>query len=314
MPTSYDEYIKYYEELFRKDETVRVRALEAKEGFKFGCDPELFVFDDKDRPVTAEGLIPGTKEEPYKVEFGAVQVDGMAAEFNTDPATNFKDFNRNITAVMGQLEAMLPKGYSLKAIPSVVFDPEVFDAAPDKAKELGCMPDFDAWSGELNPPPHDPENPYLRTASGHIHIGWTEDAEMSDLQHIINCQDLVKQLDWYLGGWSLSQDADPVRRRLYGKAGACRYKPYGVEYRVLSNFWITDSDKRLEVWNRLQAAIDAMRMSYIPDRAGDFNLLLRESINSSVMHPAVKTSFRHPIEILTATTKKSKPYFLEMED
>jgi hypothetical protein len=68
----------------------------------------------------------------------------------------------------------------------------------------------------------------------------------------------VKQLDWYLGGWSLKHDSDPTRRTLYGRAGACRLKSYGVEYRVLSNFWMTTADRRKAVWNRMQLAVKAM--------------------------------------------------------
>lgn len=270
-------------------------AYPAYEGFKFGADPELFVKDDKGRHVSAEGLIPGTKDEPYKVDYGAIQVDGMAAEFNIDPATTFTEFNRNIQAVMGQLEAMLPKGYTLDAIPSVVFDEDVFTASPDKAKELGCMPDFNAWTGEMNPPPHDPANPFLRTASGHLHIGWTEGQDITDLQHVMNCRDLVKQFDWYLGGWSVKMDSDPTRRNLYGKAGACRFKDYGVEYRVLSNFWITTRDRRLAVWNRMQMAIGAMSNAFIPDRTPIYNDALITSINTSVLDKTLASAMRFPL-------------------
>lgn len=106
-------------------------AVELKlNNFTVGCDPELFVVNDKGEFVCADGLIPGTKEEPFKVEGGAVQVDGMAAEFNIDPVSNFKDFRDNISMVMTQLREMLPEGYSLKAVPAVEFSKEVWDAAP----------------------------------------------------------------------------------------------------------------------------------------------------------------------------------------
>ena len=59
-------------------------AVKAMEGMTFGCDPELFVVNGNDEFVYPE-WIPGNKEEPHPVEHGAVQIDGMAAEFNIDP-------------------------------------------------------------------------------------------------------------------------------------------------------------------------------------------------------------------------------------
>ena len=226
-----------------------------------------------------------------------IQRDGMAAEFNIDPVTNFADFNRNIQAVMSQLGKFLPKGYTLKAIPSVIFEANVFEAAADDCKQLGCNPDWNAWTGEMNMPPHDPFNPYLRTASGHIHIGWTEGADFNDPQHLMNCNDLVKQLDWYLGGWSIKMDSDPTRRRMYGKAGACRYKDYGVEYRVLSNFWITTKERRLATWNRLQHAIYAMSNRYIPDKVVTrYCAELVNAINTCEVPPTFAKSFFFPLQ------------------
>lgn len=274
--------------------TIRkIKPMEAAKGFKFGCDPELFVLNEKDEPVSAAGLIPGTKEEPHKVNYGAVQVDGMAAEFNIDPVENFRDFNRNIDAVLKQLAAMLPKGYRLSAVPSIRFAPEIFDKAPDEAKMLGCDPDFNAWTGDVNPPPSDATDPYLRTASGHLHFGWTEDADLGDAQHILNCRDFVKQLDWYLGAWSLQKDPDPTRRKLYGKAGAYRPKSYGVEYRVLSNFWIMDRESRLEVWNRANQAIFDMRKRFMPEKP--HSDLVVQMINESTRNPSMEAAYRYPL-------------------
>jgi hypothetical protein len=202
--------------------------LPARQGFTFGCDPEFFIVDSKGNAVCPT-FIPGTKAEPHAVEYGAVQRDGMAAEFNIEPAKTFEEFDRNIVAVMKQLKAMLPAGYRAKIVPSMEFREEAFDEVPPDALELGCTPDFDAWTGDQNLPPSCADRPFLRTASGHIHVGWTEDADLSDLQHSMNCRDIVKQFDWYLAAWSLRVDPDPTRRLLYGKAGAYRPKPYGVE-------------------------------------------------------------------------------------
>lgn len=272
-------------------------ALSPMQGMKFGCDPELFVVDPDGNFVCADGLIPGTKEEPYKVDKGAVQVDGFAAEFNTDPAETYEEFSGNVSSVLKTLKSMLPKGYDLRCVPVAEFSEKVWEEAPDRAKVLGCTPDFNAWTGDVNPPPDTSANPRMRTASGHLHIGWTEDADLGDPQHIMNCRDLVKQLDWYLGGWSLRIDEDPTRRLLYGKAGAMRFKPYGVEYRVLSNFWLDNGNRRIAVWNRMQQAIHDMRNNYIPDSANwfGFNKILIQSIDTSTRDPSLERKFSFPL-------------------
>lgn len=273
----------------------------AMSGFTFGADPELFIVDENGKHVSAEGLIPGTKAEPHVVEGGAVQVDGMAAEFNIDPCSDFETFNNNVTGVMKQLKEMLPKGYNFSIIPAVEFSADVFDSAPDCAKELGCSPDYNAWTGELNPPPSLENRPRLRCAGGHIHFGWTADADLSDLQHLMNCRDLVKQLDWYLAGWSIGVDPDPTRRMLYGRAGACRIKPYGVEYRVLSNFWLTSKERRLQVWNRMQMALKDMRKQYIPDLYPNYNELLVEGINTSKLNAGLVAAVPYPLRRVTTS-------------
>lgn len=281
-------------------------------GFTFGCDPELFVVNDEGVFVSAEGLLPGTKDEPYKVDGGAIQVDGMAAEFNIDASDNFNDFSDRIDTVMHQLKKHLPKGYGLRAQSSVEFSPEVWEKSPDKAKELGCTPDFNAWTGGVNPPPVAPDKPRMRCAGGHVHIGWRPDGDETNRDHVRHCRDLVKQLDWYLGGWSVRADTDPARRLLYGKAGACRYKPYGVEYRVLSNFWVVNMTRRKMMWNRLQKAIFAMADSYIPDMAKlkteefgfDGNEKLIRMINSSTRDRLLEKRFEFPIQY-------AEPYGIE---
>ena len=125
--------------------------------------------------------------------------------------------------------------YELAAVPTAYFGKEYIDAQPKEAKELGCNPDFNAYTGEENPKPD--EGLPFRTGAGHIHVGWTEDTD--DPVHDSMCHMLVKELDAVLGLPSLLLDPDSERREMYGKAGAHRVKTYGVEYRVLSNFWLS---------------------------------------------------------------------------
>ena len=245
------------------------------EGFMLGADPELFVFDfSGDRFVSAHDLIPGTKAKPHPVPGGAIQVDGTAAEFNINPAKTFEEFNDNIELVLHFLRNFLPEDCDVAAVPFVKWSQEYFDILPYKAKELGCMPDFDAWTGRRNRKPSLRDMPTLRTAAGHIHIGFTEGASLQDSAHIGKCRKLVQLMDWHVGGWSCDIDSDTTRRLLYGKAGACRYKSYGVEYRTLSNFWVLDFDLRREVWNRTATACHEFVAEAATDEEAEVQILI----------------------------------------
>lgn len=276
------------------------KIVEAMEGLTFGADPELFVINREGEFVSAAGLIPGDKWEPHKVEGGAVQVDGMAAEFNIDPVTTFADWKKNIKGVRKQLEEMLPKGYRLVATPTAQFSEQEWRKAPDEAKMLGCSPDFDAWIKTVNPVPNSVDG--VRHAGGHIHFGWTNGADTSDELYVQSCVDLVRQLDWYLAAWSVLQDPDTQRRSSYGKAGAMRFKPYGVEYRTLSNFWLQSDELLLQVWNRMQTAIHDMSSNYYPTEYASYCPNLVESVNGSKLVGVIK-NFNYPIKTITRRGK-----------
>lgn len=221
-----------------------------------GADPELFLWSKRSEGfVSAHGMLPGTKKEPFRVKSGAVQVDGTAAEFNIDPASSAQEFYSNIKTVMAEMQHMVPD-YTLKATPVVKYPKSYFDRiVPDYAKELGCDPDYNAWEQCLNP--HPDSTGSLRTAAGHVHIGWTQDAEPYSEDHFNTCVRLTKQLDYFLGMMSLEWDPDGTRRQLYGKAGAFRPKSYGVEYRVLSNAWLNRMSLIKKVFNLTKKGTEA---------------------------------------------------------
>ena len=207
--------------------------------FKFGADPELFVLDmTTNKYISGHGLIKGDKENPFPVDLGAVQVDGMALEFNIEPATNAREFSRNINIVREQMARMLPNHYALMDVPAIEFQKDSWDSTPDEDKVLGCTPDYNAWKGGVANVIEDRGDSRLRTASGHIHIGWGSGYSNTDPAHLELCMEVVRQLDASVGLASLEWDPDTKRREMYGKAGAFRPKPYGVEYRVLSNRWL----------------------------------------------------------------------------
>lgn len=202
-----------------------------------GGDPELFIFKDGE-PISAHPYVPGTKEKPYPVKHGAVQLDGIALEINFDPAKTAEEFEYNVHAVLGQALSFVPKGCELKAVPSIMFQPKYFHEIPQKFKELGCNPDFNAWTRQQNPAPDTSKNPTLRTGSGHITFGFTENENVKDKAYFEDCCAFVQMIDPIWSQWSQAWDDDVTRASLYGAPGAFRPKPFGVEYRRPSNAWL----------------------------------------------------------------------------
>lgn len=242
--------------------------------FKFGADPELFVTKDG-KFVSGHGLIQGDKKNPYPVKYGAVQVDGMALEFNIVPAESEDVFIHNLVTVMEQLSSMVP-GYELHAVPCAEFSEEVMRSQPPEALALGCDPDFNAWTGMNNDAPNGKVD--FRTGSGHVHIGWTDDMDVLDPEHRASAFHVAREMDFYLGLPSLLFDEDKKRRELYGKAGACRVKPYGVEYRVLSNSWL--KSEKLMSWvfrSAKHAMVNIEQGINLQDKFGDIQNIINAS-------------------------------------
>lgn len=253
-----------------------------------GADPELWIVDNKTgKPISAEGLFEGTKANPYKVEHGAIQVDGMAAEFNINPANNAYEFTRNILSVLCALRDEIARrnpdlDFSFSFASVAHFGAKYIQAQPEHAKELGCTPDFNAYEGgEANPTP-DADMPF-RTASGHIHVGWGEDFDVLNREHIEACCMFSKQMDCFVAGPMLSlEGADgKIRRELYGKAGAFRPKPYGVEYRTTSNVWLSDVGLISKVFYQTKEAFQTLVDGY-RSFEDDYYKNARKEINAGV--------------------------------
>jgi len=225
--------------------------------FTLGADPEIFL-SKRGKLVSAhETKITGTKAEPFKIKHGAVQIDGTALEFNTDPVplNDFNAFNNNVIQVMKGMRD-LTSGFNFKIQPTAIFDEEYWKTVPDENKELGCNPDYNAYTGVHNPSP-DGSAGSMRTGAGHLHIGWDDTCSIpaDHPEHIEVCANITKMFDLYVGIGTLLFDDDTQRRSLYGRAGAFRPKPYGFEYRVPSNAWLVSRSRRKFIHECANAAV-----------------------------------------------------------
>jgi len=213
---------------------------------RLGADPELFLCDAAGDYISAHDLLPGTKANPHWVEKGAIQVDGVAAEFNIEPAGTKKQFKENIKAVLKQMSILTGPNVYLAFDPVASFPPKYFNDLPEETKVLGCMPDWNAYTKRMNSPPErltDSAGNLMHTAAGHVHISWCKDVNPVSATHLNNCYKLAKQLDYiHLPGTLKFAQGDCLqgeleRREMYA-AGSFRPKPYGMEYRSISNQWV----------------------------------------------------------------------------
>jgi hypothetical protein len=175
------------------------------------------------------------------MQHGSVQVDGLALEFNVLPSKSRQEFVNNTIRVYRELNSLVKEQQpeaKLHAVPTVYFGEDYIRSLPEDVQRLGCNPDFCAYTRAENPVPDAKAS--FRTGAGHIHVGWTQSANPMDSGHFDRCIRLTKEMDYFVGLPSLGWDQDRQRRTLYGRAGAFRPKPYGLEYRVLSNAWLAD--------------------------------------------------------------------------
>lgn len=222
--------------------------------FTIGADPEIFV-EDAGKIISAWGLIEGDKARPSPVQNGAVQVDGMALEFNIDPAEDSEGFISNLNSVKDQLAAMIGDKKFVRNV-STFFDKDYLSSLPDEALILGCDEDYNGYTLSANPSPNGSSN--MRTVGGHVHVGGFIAADPFEEGHFKISARLARILDEQVGIYSLFWDEDDQRRGMYGKAGSFRPKEYGMEYRTLSNSWIFDNKLMKFVYDGVERALGLM--------------------------------------------------------
>jgi hypothetical protein len=238
-----------------------------------GSDPEIFLQNKNGKIISSIPYIPGTKDEPFPItEFGhALQTDNIMTEFCV-PAVSIEKpevMCDNIMLCLNYINNYVKRSQleTLIEASAIISDTELSDP---KASEFGCDPSYNAWKdGKQNTKPNS-NNPHLRTCGGHIHIGYDNSTTETNML-------IIKALDLFLGVPSILIDTDTRRRELYGKAGEFRHKYYGVEYRVLSNFWIKDQEHINWVFNNIQKALEFIEKNTIDEETSD---MIQTTINN----------------------------------
>lgn len=235
--------------------------------FTLGADPELFLRSQEGLYISSIGKFGGTKQQPKNVGKGcAIQEDNVAVEFNIPPARSLLEFDESLQYSLNVLQERAKELNLMLAIDaSAEFSPE--QLASPQAKEFGCEPDFNAWTMQQNPRPT-AVNQSLRSCGGHVHVG-------TDL----NIIDVIRAMDLFLGCPSTIMDKDTRRRELYGKAGAFRNKPYGGEYRALSNYWLKSSDTIKWVYDQTERALN-----WVVENTEDHSVDWPKDVSGAIQH------------------------------
>jgi len=226
-----------------------------------GSDPELFIFNNKTKTVVSSiGLIPGHKKDAFVPEgfpegFG-LQTDNILGEFNIPPVV--VNSNRPVVALEFLQHINRMKDYIRDFVKIVNPDYDIKCSASemvpndqlcsDEATQFGCDPDYNVYTLGQNMAPEGTKT-NLRSTGCHIHCGYKNPTLQTSLS-------LIKVLDLYLGVPSVLIDADTRRRSLYGKAGCFRLTDYGLEYRVLSGYFIKTDELINWMFNQTLQAIN----------------------------------------------------------
>jgi hypothetical protein len=255
--------------------------------FTIGADPE-FILTKDGQIRSAIGIVQGSKHNPYLLGNGAgLQTDNVAVEFATPVCRTIDEFVSSINVTLGLIQRELPIGYGLKAQPSAIFPDE--ELQHPQALEFGCDPDYNCWTKKMNPSPT-ASNPSLRSFGGHVHIGYVSGSEYKFLLGRIGKVITARMCDLFLGIPSVLLDNTEEakqRRELYGKAGSYRPKEYGIEYRVLSNFWTGDELLIRLVYNLVNDLLLHIQTRQAKELLNKFSGdIIQDTINTSSCHKA----------------------------
>jgi hypothetical protein len=215
---------------------------------RLGADPEVFMSHPNEGGlVSVIGHIGGTKWKPLQVENlpqgFTLQQDNVALEFGIPPASTadeYVDFIRKVKdAGLSFFKGLVYSDKSCAIFPEEQMqNPEAF--------KFGCEPDYNAWTGQVNPSP-EPPHPLMRSAGGHVHI-----------ETKLPKRAVIQAMDLHVSVPAVLIDNGIDRKKIYGKAGAYRPKKYGVEYRTPSNFWIFQDGLVRWMWDTTAKALEAV--------------------------------------------------------
>lgn len=255
-----------------------------------GSDPEIFFIKD-DKVLPSSSVVP---------EGGVNKVirDGFQGELNPSSDGCRQTSGSYIyIALMDAKQLADNVGATLSFKVGHIISEDVWKKTPSDVRRFGCSPTLNVHEKNFKRVTGVREK--FRAGGGHIHLGG------GTIRGVKNTKRLVSLMDIFAGNTCVLIDRDPDnarRRKNYGRAGEYRVKSYGLEYRVLSNFWL----KGYALWSLVTILLRNALAVEKSGRADEFLSLfdmkkVRKAINNNDFELA-KENF----EILSKFLKDNK--------
>ncbi len=200
--------------------------------WSLGSDPEFFLRSKKTKEfVPSYHYIGGDKWNPIPIseEGHNIQCDNVMVEVGIPPSKTVEEWIKHHTFVQDYIKRTIaePNDLELVVFPFADFPADAVKSR--KAKAFGCDPDFCVYKDNK---PNEIDHSKITTgrcAGGHIHIGYDNHTE--EVSNLI-----IRAMDLFLSVPLMLFEPANRRKEMYGLSGAFRPQPWGVEYRVTSNY------------------------------------------------------------------------------
>jgi hypothetical protein len=223
-----------------------------KELFQIGHDSEFPLL----KGTSIVSALDALGERVYEDPAGRYFADNMNCEIAINPVKTEKKFHEYTTHLLNKVKE---EGYSVAMVPVVKY-PSAALQHP-LAYISGCNPDLSAYTEEENEAPDFTQMDSSRSCGAHVHVEHGDE---------LSSYNLAKWMDAFLALPLLFREIPSKRRSMYGGAGCIRVKPYGTEYRTLSNNWLNDEKLRSFVWENTHKAVAVAKKKRIEDFDPEF--------------------------------------------
>ena len=254
-----------------------LKPLQFWQSITLGGDPEFFFANKEGTTIGSEKILPkdGISSSPEgNVTYGAENnkntgktvIDGVQAELHPRASTCREVLASEIALCFRSLKDTLQaKGVKVVVAPLVDVSQNEIDSLTPQSQVFGCEPSRNIYqNAEESSIKVDAKKYLKRSAGGHVHLGNYYANVLNEAARNLTPGDreyggrfaiatrtekvlkqmpetLIPILDIIVGNTCvlLDQNEGNIERRAnYGRVGEFRVKPYGMEYRTLSNFWL----------------------------------------------------------------------------